>query len=157
MVFDHLDKSNTMVRSISYFDNFTKWIILVVNSWGRFLGPSQTWRRRKPACGGARGGGAGGREIVREMEGANEGGREQESSSHCEGEGRRSWHTVPYFWSSMEVWSGTWGPVHLLWRCLGKTVDIADVQSKADVWSWGALFSFLVNLKWETYRSPKIM
>ena len=21
------------------------------------------------------------------------------------------------------------------WRCLGKTVDIADVQSKADVWS----------------------
>ena len=32
MFFDHLDERNTMVRFISYFDNFTKWIILVVNN-----------------------------------------------------------------------------------------------------------------------------
>jgi hypothetical protein len=31
MFFDHRDERNVMVKSISYFDNFTKWTILVVN------------------------------------------------------------------------------------------------------------------------------
>jgi hypothetical protein len=31
MFFDRLNERNVMVKSILYFDNFTKWIILVVN------------------------------------------------------------------------------------------------------------------------------
>jgi hypothetical protein len=32
MLFDHLDKRNAMVKSVSHFDNFSKWAILVVNN-----------------------------------------------------------------------------------------------------------------------------
>jgi hypothetical protein len=32
MFFDHLDKKNTMVKSVTHFDNFTKWIFFVVNT-----------------------------------------------------------------------------------------------------------------------------
>jgi hypothetical protein len=31
MFFDHLDERNIMVKSVTQFDNFTKWIFLVVN------------------------------------------------------------------------------------------------------------------------------
>jgi hypothetical protein len=31
MLFDRLDERNTMVKSVPYFDNFTKWTFLSVN------------------------------------------------------------------------------------------------------------------------------
>jgi hypothetical protein len=31
MFFDHLDERNVMVKSVTHFDNFTKWTLLVVN------------------------------------------------------------------------------------------------------------------------------
>jgi hypothetical protein len=31
MFFDHLNERNAMVKSITYFDNFTKWTFLVVD------------------------------------------------------------------------------------------------------------------------------
>jgi hypothetical protein len=43
MIFDNLDERNVTVRSISHFDNFTKWKILVVNTsvsvlaWAYFI------------------------------------------------------------------------------------------------------------------------
>jgi hypothetical protein len=38
MFFDHLDERNAMVKSVSHFDNFPKWTILVVNICPLFLG-----------------------------------------------------------------------------------------------------------------------
>jgi hypothetical protein len=32
MFFDHIDERNVMVKSISHFDNFSKWTIVVVNN-----------------------------------------------------------------------------------------------------------------------------
>jgi hypothetical protein len=38
MFFDHLDERNAVVKSISHFDNFIKWTILVVNMCPLFSG-----------------------------------------------------------------------------------------------------------------------
>jgi hypothetical protein len=32
MFFDHLDERNAMMKSVTHFDNFTKWTFLVVNT-----------------------------------------------------------------------------------------------------------------------------
>jgi hypothetical protein len=51
MFFDHLNERNTMVKSVSYFDNFIKWTFLVsidvirnfmVVALGMFLCPNLT-------------------------------------------------------------------------------------------------------------------
>ena len=39
MFFDRLDEMNAMVKSVSHFDNFTKYTFLVVNT--------PTWRRAR--------------------------------------------------------------------------------------------------------------
>jgi len=33
MIFDRLDERNGMVKSVPHFDNFTKWTILVINTY----------------------------------------------------------------------------------------------------------------------------
>ena len=38
MFFDRLDERNAMVKSVSHFDNFTKWTFLVVNNMFGFSG-----------------------------------------------------------------------------------------------------------------------
>jgi hypothetical protein len=32
MFFDHLDERNAMLKSVIYFDNFTRWTFFVVNT-----------------------------------------------------------------------------------------------------------------------------